>query len=217
VVVSKALAGAMTEVEYFTLRDKHAALVDRITANCIALEQAHEFGLLIVLGAKLKELQTLDVSSLPPRDATPLAALSSAAAVVVSERCEEIKRECASMMQPFRDVARACQALRQRDDLQARLTVLKASSKISQDPDWEAIGRAGNALRAADSAVKHQPFSQEDYLALAGRRAALVQKATAQCTEVAGAGDYANLASVATKLAELTALAQSVLPQSPVR
>jgi hypothetical protein len=214
---SKALAVAMTEEEYFTLRDKHAALLDRVTAKCIELEQAHEFGLLIVLGAKLKELQAQDLSGLPPRDATPLAALSSAAAVVVSERCEEIKRECASLMQPFRDVARARQALRQRDDLQARLTALKASSEISQDPDWEAIGRAGNALRAADSAVKHQPFSQEDYLALVGRHAALVQRAKAQCTELAAVGDYATLATAATKLAELTALAQSALPLSTVR
>jgi hypothetical protein len=216
-VVSKTLASAMTEVEYFTLRDKHAALMERITAKCMALEQAEEFGLLIVLGAKLKELQAQDLSGLPPRDAAHLPTLPSEAALVVSECCEEIKRECACLMQPFRDVLRARQALRQRDDLRARLTALKANSDISQVPDWEAIGRAGNALKAADNAVRNQPFSQEDYLALAGRYAALVQKMTAQCRELAAAGDYATLATVATKLAELTALAQSALPQSPVR
>jgi hypothetical protein len=214
---SKTLAAAMSEEEYFTLIDKHTALVDRVTAKCIALEQAQEFGLLIVLGAKLKELQAQDLSGLPPRVAALLSAFPSDAALVVSERCEEIKRGCASLMQPFRDVPRARQALRQRDELQARLTALKTNSEISQDPDWEAIGRAGNALKAVDSAMKHQPFSQEDYLALVGRHAALVQKARTQCAELAAAGDCATLATVATKLAELTALARSALPQSTVR
>jgi hypothetical protein len=209
--VSKVLAVAMTEVEFFTLRDKHAALVDRVTAKCLALEQAQEFGLLIVLGAKLKELQALEVSGLPPRDAAPLSALSSEAALVVSERCEGITRECASLMQPFRDVLRARQAIRQRDELQARLTALKANSEISQVPNWEAIGMAGNALKADDNAVRNQPFSQEDYLALVGKHAALVQKANTQCAELVAAGNYAFLATVATKLAELTALARSAL------
>jgi hypothetical protein len=154
-----------------------------------------------------------DLSGLPPRDAATLSALPSEKTLIVSEHCEEIKSECISLMQPFRDVPRARMAIRQRDELQARLTALKANSEISQVPDWEAIGRAGNALRAADSAVESQPFSEEDYLALVGKHAALVQKATAQCAELAAAADYATLATVATKLADLTALDMSALPQ----
>jgi hypothetical protein len=213
--VGTQLAGGMAEEEYRTLRDRHAALVDRFTAKCAALKQEEEFALLILLGIKLKELQALNFSALPPYSEVAATALCSAqplphAALSVEERTNDIDRQCDALTTEFASVPSFRQAVRLRD---ATLRALTATGGVYAVQDWEAIGRAGNALKAANTAVKDQPLSEEDYLTLAGRHAALVQKATSQCRELAASKDYATLAAMAAKLADLTALDVSALPQ----
>jgi hypothetical protein len=207
--VGKQLAGGMAEEEYRTLRDRHAALVDRFTAKCAALKQEEEFALLILLGIKLKELQALNFSALPLCSETAAAAPLPHAALSVEERTNDIERQCDALTTEFASVPSFRQAVRLRD---ATLRAVTATGGVYAVQDWEAIGRAGNALKAANTAVKDQPLSEEDYKTTL----ALVQKATSQCRELAAAGDYATLAAMAAKLADLTALDVSTLPQRPV-
>jgi hypothetical protein len=204
--VSKSLAAAMTEEEYCTLKDSHTVLVDRVVTKCLALQQEEEFGLLILLGAKLKELQALDVSALTAHTTAHTAAAlpPSHAALSAGATSEEITRECVTLITQFKVMPHVRLAIRQRDELRARLHALTAYGDGSH-LDWEGVGRAGSALKVADKAVNAPPLTEEDYLTLADRRAALLQKATAHCRALLSAKDYGKLSNMAAKLAKLKA------------
>jgi hypothetical protein len=204
--VSKELAAAMTEKEYFTLKDSHTVLVDRVVTECLALQQEEEFGLLILLGAKLKELQALDVSALTAHTTahTAVALPPSHDALSAGATSEEITRECVTLITQFKVMPHVRLAIRQRDELRARLHALTANGDGSHQ-DWEGIGRAGSALKVADKAVNAPPLTEEDYLTLADRRAALLLKATAHCRALLSAKDYGKLSNIAAKLAKLKA------------
>jgi hypothetical protein len=204
--VSKSLAAAMTEEEYCTLKASHAVLVDRVVTDCLALQQEEEFGLLILLGAKLKELQALDVSALTAHTTAHTAAAlpPSHDALSAGATSEEITRECVTLITQFKVMPHVRLAIRQRDELRSRLHLLTAN-RAGPHQDWEGIGRAGSALKMADKAVNAPPLTEEDYLTLADRRAALLQKATAHCRALLSAKDYGKLSSIAAKLAKLKA------------
>jgi hypothetical protein len=210
--VSKLLAAAMTEAEYCSLRNRHAALADRVTTRCAALEQTKEFGLLILLGAKLKAIKALDVSALPPHHGNITAVPTSLphTALCVDVGSEEILRECDTLITQFRGVPSTRAAILRSDELRDILSALTANRGEAGIPDWEAIGRAGNALKAATNVVVGQPLSEEDYLSLADRQAEVILTATALCRKLVAAEDYHTLAAVAAKLAVMRALAVGV-------
>jgi hypothetical protein len=95
--------------------------------------------------------------------------------------------------------------IQRRDQLQKDYNALKTAAT-----DFVALGRVGNALKTAVAAVV---LTEEDYLTLADRRAALVQKVRVKCAELADAGEFDTLDTLASKLEELKALDVSALPQ----
>jgi hypothetical protein len=57
----------LSEEDYLTLADRHAALVQRVTDRCKELAEAKDFAAVTALGTKLKELR---VAALPVDDGT---------------------------------------------------------------------------------------------------------------------------------------------------
>jgi hypothetical protein len=193
------------------LADRHAALVQKLTNTCEELVDAEDYDALTVLGDKLNELKALDVSALP-------ASNSCSSTVVPSAACAHLSRsgdvtsgvvvEWDALVTQFTYAPRTREAILGRNELQNTLTVLKAAKS-----DFAAVGQAGKALRASIAVLAQLPLSEEDYLTLADRHAALVQKVTAACAELADTGEFDALVTLAIKLEELQALDVSALPQ----
>jgi hypothetical protein len=78
-----------------------------------------------------------------------------------------------------------------RSELHSTLAALKAAGKI----DYDAIAKAGQKLAAT--------MAKDEFLALDGRCAALADKLTAKCKELADSEDYTALEDVAGILQQL--------------
>jgi DNA repair exonuclease SbcCD ATPase subunit len=117
--------------------------------------------------------------------------------------------ECDTVIAQFTHVPALRDAIQQRDQLQTEFAALKASKT-----DFAASVRVGRTFKASQGAVLQLPLSEEDYLTMAGRHAALTQKMTALCERLLENEDLDALETLATKLGELKALDVSALPQS---
>jgi hypothetical protein len=109
--------------------------------------------------------------------------------------------ECDAVIAQFAHVPTLREAIQLRDQLHKEFAALNAAKT-----NFMEIARVGTAHKAAIAAVLQLPLSEEDYLTLAGRYAALVQKVTAACAELADAGEFDSLVVLAAKLEELKAL-----------
>jgi hypothetical protein len=98
-----------------------------------------------------------------------------------------LKQECETLMA---DLDKA-PTFPMRAELHRTLAALKAAGKI----DYDAIAKAGQKLAAT--------MAKDDFLALDGRCAALADKLTAKCKELADSEDYAALEDVAGMLQRL--------------
>jgi hypothetical protein len=112
--------------------------------------------------------------------------------------------ECHSVISQFAHVATLKDAMQRRDDISRKF----ANTTLSE---FETVY---TVFRTAVVAVLRQPLSEEDYLTLADRLAALVQKVTTTCEELADAEDYGAVTVLGDKLNELKALDVSTLPSS---
>jgi cell fate (sporulation/competence/biofilm development) regulator YlbF (YheA/YmcA/DUF963 family) len=197
----------LSERDYLTLPDRHAAFVTKMTDAGMEMADAGEFDTVELLGAKLEELKALDVSALPQRSPAlfpvPLAVPPPS---VRPSQCGTLMGECGTVVDQFAYVPALRDAIQQRDQLQREFAPFNAAGT-----NFKEIARLG---KAAVAAVLQQPLSEEDYLTLADRHAALVQKVTATCTELADAGAFCALTTLAAKLEELKALDVSALPKS---
>jgi hypothetical protein len=209
--VAAVLQQPLSEEDYLTLSDRHAALVQKVTTTCEELADAEDYDEVILLGDKLNELKALDVATLPSSHCCHAAVLSAVFAhgTRSGDISSGVVAECDAMVTQFTNAPRTREAIQQRDELQNTLTTLRAAKS-----DFAAVGQVGKALKAANAVLAQLPLSEEDYLTLADRHAALVQKVTATCTALADAVEYDVLAVLAIKLEELQALDVSALPQS---
>jgi uncharacterized coiled-coil protein SlyX len=117
--------------------------------------------------------------------------------------------ECDTVIAQFTHVPALRDAVQQRDQLQSEFAALKAFKT-----DFAASVRVGRELKASQEAVLQLPLSEEDYLTLTDRHAALVQTMTALCERLLENEDLDALEGLATKLGELKVLNVSALPQS---
>jgi hypothetical protein len=209
--VAAVLQQPLAEEDYLTLADRHAELVQKLTATCEELADAEDYDAVAVLGDKLNELKALDGTALPASQICHTAApfAKSARTTITCDAILGVARECDALITQFANAPRTTEAIQQRVELQNTLTALRAAKS-----DFAAVGQVGKALKAANAQLAQLPLSEEDYLTLADRHAALVQKVTATCTELADAGEYDALDALAIKLEELQALDVSALPQS---
>jgi hypothetical protein len=97
-------------------------------------------------------------------------------------------------------------AILHRDKLQGEVTILKAAKA-----NFKEIVRVGSVHKAAVDGVLQQPLSEKDYLTLAPRHAALVQKVKAHCEHLAEAEDYEGLELLGAKLDALRGVDMSIL------
>jgi hypothetical protein len=109
--------------------------------------------------------------------------------------------ECDAVIAQFAHVPALRDAIQQRDQLHKEFAALNAAKT-----NFMEIARVGTAHKAAIAAVLQLPLPEENYLTLAGRYEALVQKVTATCAELADAGEFDALVVLAAKLEELKAL-----------
>jgi hypothetical protein len=209
--VAAVLQQPLSEEDYLTLAERHAALVQKLTARCEELADAEEYDAVTVLGDKLNELKALDVSALPTSDSCHVAVPSIARAHLSRSGnvTSGVIVECDALVTQFTNAPGTREAILHRDELQDTLTALRAAKS-----DFAAVGQVGKALKAANAELAQLPLSAEDHLTLADRHAALVQKVTATCTALADTGEYDALDALAIKLEELQALDASALPQS---
>jgi Skp family chaperone for outer membrane proteins len=212
--VAAVLQQPLIEEDYLTLADRHAALVQKLTTTCEELAEAEDYDAVILLGDKLNELKALDVATLPSSHCCHAAVLSAvfAHASRSYDVTSGVVAACDALVTQFATAPRTREAILRRNELQNTLTALRAAKS-----DFAAVGQVGKALKAANAELAQLPLSEEDYLTLADRHAALLQNLTTTCAELADAGEYDALDTLAAKLEELQALDVSALPQSWVQ
>jgi hypothetical protein len=208
--VAAVLQQALSEEDFLTLSDRHAALVQKLTTTCEELAEAEDYDAVILLGDKLNELKALDVATLPSSHCCHAAVLSAvfAHASRSYDVTSGVVTACDALVTQFATAPRTREAILHRNELQNTLTALRAAKS-----DFAAVGQVGKALKAANAELAQLPLSEEDYLTLAGRHAALVRKVTATCAQLADVSYFDALDALAIKLEELQALDVSALPQ----
>jgi hypothetical protein len=104
-------------------------------------------------------------------------------------------------------VQQAADAPQCRDIIQ-QISSLRAQydAKLAAGQDFLLVAKLGTQLQGLEKKSAQLPLSDEDYLTLAARHAALVQRVTEQCRELTRAKDYAALGPLSAKLQELKAL-----------
>jgi hypothetical protein len=190
------------------LKDRHGALVRNMTAMCTTLRASEDYGALLILGARLKELEALDFTLLSSCWRGEVVEPSTSAHYL--QIGAEVAQACHVLIKHAGSVWTLQAKLKQRNELQARLQILSAVSKL----DFESIGRTGRALEAVTAELARLSLSGEDYLTLADRHATLLLKATALCKELAAVRDHGSLAKVAAELVKLKEVNVSALPHS---
>jgi phage host-nuclease inhibitor protein Gam len=196
--IAAVLQQSLSEDDYLTLSSRHAALVQEVTVMGLEMADTGEFDAVELLGAKLNVLRKLDVSALP-QPSSELHRLSLAETLL----CGALAGECDAVIAQFAHVPTFRKAIQHRDELQREYDALKTAAT-----DLMALGRVGRALKAAGAAIM---LTEEDYLTLADRHAALVEKVTTTCAELADTGKSQVLSTLASKLEKLKALDVSVL------
>jgi hypothetical protein len=100
----------------------------------------------------------------------------------------------------------------QRRDLTKRIEALQAQldAALAAD-DFEAVALLCSQLQILQQQSAQLPLSEEGYLTLLDRHAALVQKLADKCKELAEAKDYAAVTSLGVKLSELRAATLSAV------
>jgi hypothetical protein len=95
----------------------------------------------------------------------------------------------------------------QRRDLTKRLCTLQTQLQAAEAAEnFESVASLGLTLTALQQQSAQLPLSEEDYLTLPDRHAALVQRVTEQCRELTRAKNYASLGLLSAKLTMLKAL-----------
>jgi hypothetical protein len=196
--IAAVLQEPLSEEDYMTLSSRHAALLQEVTVMGLEMADTGEFDAVELLGAKLNVLRKLDVSALPQPSSEP-PRLTLAETLL----CGVLAGACDAVIAQFAHVPTFRKAIQHRDELQREYDALKTAAT-----DLVALGRVGRALKAAGAAIM---LTEEDYLTLADRHAALVTKATTMCAQLAGAAESQALNTLASKLEELKALDLSVL------
>jgi hypothetical protein len=80
--------------------------------------------------------------------------------------------------------------------------------------DFEAVASLGMQLLALQQESAQLPLSEEDYLTLAARHAALVKSVHDKCTDLAEAEDYSAVTDLGVKLRELRLVVPPVIDSS---
>jgi hypothetical protein len=97
-----------------------------------------------------------------------------------------------------------------------RIPALQAQydAALAAADDFVLVGTLGSQLQALQQESAQLSLSEEDYLTLAARHAALVQRVMEECRELAKAQDYTALGSLSAKLQELKALDLAGIPRT---
>jgi hypothetical protein len=114
-------------------------------------------------------------------------------------------------------------ATAQRSEMSQRLAAAQAAlaGAVAEFADFDLISSLGKALMTLEEESAQLPLSEEAYLALPTRHAALVQQLTDKCRELAKARDFDALDRVAVQLETLTAMevpaftAAAAVPATP--
>jgi hypothetical protein len=99
-------------------------------------------------------------------------------------------------------------------DLMQRRRPLQAQfdAAVAAAEDFVLVGTLGMQLQELEKESAQLSLSEEDYLTLADRHTALVQRVTEQCRAQKAASQFTELEKLATQLVALTALDVSELP-----
>jgi hypothetical protein len=196
-VTAAVLLQPLSEADYWALASRYEALVQKMADTCKDLQAARQYDSVIALGAKLIELKGAWNTAVEQVEAVYYAAVADAKAAELWQ----LMLSCDAVVAQFAYVPALQNAIQIRDSLQRELTSLRGSGS-----NFREIVRVRTTLKAVKAAVAQQQLSEANYLTLADRHAALVQKVTDQCKKLADAEDYDALEALAIKLEELILL-----------
>jgi hypothetical protein len=140
--------------------------------------------------------------------------LSEAASAAAAATAAEEAKQRAQLLAQSEVVCKQAKAAPAYRDLMERVRPLQAQFDAAEAAaeDFVLIGTLGTQLQQLEKESARLPLSEEDYLTLADRHAALVQRLTDQCRKMKAVGWFTELDQLATQLVALRALDVSELP-----
>jgi hypothetical protein len=122
-------------------------------------------------------------------------------AEMAAAECAALQGECDMICAQFSQAPAYSNLLQRRDALQSQLDATEAVGT-----NFKQMGILGRALNEVHAEIAQLLLSEEDYLTLAARHAALVQRVEAKCRDLLKGKHYDLLTSLGAKLEQLQAL-----------
>jgi hypothetical protein len=218
----------LSEEDYLTLPDRHAALVQKVTTKCDELrnEDRRETALTSLSG-KLDQLKGVDLTAFahgaagndthagtsrhhPCNLCCGFTGLDIVRASVTpttpsahdAAKLYGLQRECSTLLQLVSAAPTVRQVLQRKHRVQAQIGGLEAAEEV----DYSAVGDLLLQLESLDLQSARLPMTEEDDMTLKNRHAALVETVTAVCRELMKAKQYAALRDMAAQLGALKAV-----------
>jgi hypothetical protein len=118
--------------------------------------------------------------------------------------CEAVRpaTECSTLLQLVSSAPTVRQVLQRKHRVQAQIGGLEAAEEV----DYCAVGDLLLQLESLDLQAARLPMTEEDYLTLKNRHAALVKTVTTVCRQLIKARQYAALRDMAAQLGALKAV-----------
>jgi hypothetical protein len=98
--------------------------------------------------------------------------------------------------------------------LRVRTEQAKFDAALADGTDFGLIASLGKSLQTLKAESAQLPLSEEDYLTLADRHAALLQRMVAACLQLTAAQEFATLATLSAHLKTIKAMDTRELPRS---
>jgi DNA repair ATPase RecN len=112
----------------------------------------------------------------------------------------DLLSECAKLLDEIAFAPARLDLMRRRDIVRAQFDAADVA-----DRDFYLVATLGMQLRELEQQSAQLPLSEEGYLMLPDRHAALVQQVTDRCKELTKAREFAAVAALGAKLSELRA------------
>jgi hypothetical protein len=218
----------LSEEDYLTLPDRHAALLQKVTIKCEELRNEGRCeAALKSLSGKLDLVKGLDLTSFAHGAAgnnthvgtlrhhscnlcCVFSGLEIARVPVTpttppahnAAKLYGLQRECSTLLQLVSSAPTVRQVLQRKHRVQAQIGGLEAAEEV----DYCAVGDLLLQLESLDLQAARLPMTEEDYLTLKNRHAALVKTVTTVCRQLIKARQYAALRDMAAQLGALKAV-----------
>jgi hypothetical protein len=211
----------LSEEDYLVLAASHAQLLQRVEERCTQLKKAKDFTALEQLGVHAAALTAVNLPTVQPgttigAKAKPKASFGALLSLGAAKAPEApSKTDLDRLLNVVSALDEACVLLSkqvsqvpQRAEMTQRLENAQAQydAAFTAFADFPLITSLGAALVTMQQESAQLPLSEEDYLTLADRHAALVQRVKQGCLDLMKAKQFDNLAILNGRLRALDQL-----------